>query len=597
MLASFKINLFPYFSLRSLLTLSLITIFSFGIKAQVILPWIEDFEQANDTTYEVDQSSLPGLNGNGVNWEFSTSDQGTGRLRTQAGFGFTRSGNRAMTMDKSINSSNVVTNYLTLTLDLSGSSFAKDLELSFWYMDHGEEANNEDKVWIRGDSFAAWVEVYDLVNPPHNPGVYMYVGQIDIDSLLKNASPPQLVSNTFQVRFGQADNFQTVSRSMTDGFTFDDITISGTYFLYGTDASLNGFSEPALPTCGGLQNVSVDLSNNATDTIDSATVNWWVNGIAQTPVNLNGLGLLPRNSTTVPLGTYFFTPGSHYDLTAVVSAPNGLSNDRIPNNDTLLLKDLRSALNGTYTIDSSGSGPANFISFEEAQNDLRQYGICGPVLFQVAPGTYNESITLTRIKGSSPANTITYDGGQAATIAFRPSIDGMIVELNHVSNITFKKLNLTIAPNYSADCITITDSCRNITIDSCNITLPIESAGNGIVASGSVLTERRPGYTVDKLTISNCHITGGAYGIVMHGPDGTGFTTSPNDSVYIYNNYIAFQKYAGIWIEHFRALHIDNNVVTNKPFDFATGIYLRQTENLRLSINSVRNVNLGIRLV
>jgi len=61
-------------------------------------------------------------------------------------------------------------------------------------------------------------------------------------------------------------------------------------------------------------------------------------------------------------------------------------------------------LNGTYTIGSTG----NYTSFTAAVSALTSNGISGPVVFNIAPGIYNEQISITAITGSSTSNTVTF---------------------------------------------------------------------------------------------------------------------------------------------------------------------------------------------
>ena len=68
-----------------------------------------------------------------------------------------------------------------------------------------------------------------------------------------------------------------------------------------------------------------------------------------------------------------------------------------------------SGLKGTYTIDPSGSGATNFISFTDAVVELQDSGVAGPVIFNIADGVYYESPYLdSAIKGTSATKTITF---------------------------------------------------------------------------------------------------------------------------------------------------------------------------------------------
>jgi len=65
-------------------------------------------------------------------------------------------------------------------------------------------------------------------------------------------------------------------------------------------------------------------------------------------------------------------------------------------------------LSGTYTINPSGGGLPNFISFDAAVSALTSQGVSGPVIINVAPGTYTVHIVIPQITGVSATNTITF---------------------------------------------------------------------------------------------------------------------------------------------------------------------------------------------
>ena len=52
-------------------------------------------------------------------------------------------------------------------------------------------------------------------------------------------------------------------------------------------------------------------------------------------------------------------------------------------------------MSGTYSIDANGKGTRNFKTFSDAIFSLRAQGVNNSVEFEVADGTYNESLDLT----------------------------------------------------------------------------------------------------------------------------------------------------------------------------------------------------------
>ena len=102
------------------------------VSAQTVI-WSEDFEEAGNDTYTSSQSTIPGFSNQ---WEYSKTNNG--RLRMAAGAGYYRSGSRAATLDANPTGTYSV-NYLIASIDVSAYSSFPHFELSFSYMDHGDE--------------------------------------------------------------------------------------------------------------------------------------------------------------------------------------------------------------------------------------------------------------------------------------------------------------------------------------------------------------------------------------------------------------------------------------------------------------------------
>ncbi|MCX6351555.1 MAG: hypothetical protein NTX03_06825 [Bacteroidetes bacterium] len=65
-------------------------------------------------------------------------------------------------------------------------------------------------------------------------------------------------------------------------------------------------------------------------------------------------------------------------------------------------------ISGTYTINPSGSGSRNVKTFNAAVQLLRDSGVNGAVVFNVADGKYSERIIIPSINGASLINNITF---------------------------------------------------------------------------------------------------------------------------------------------------------------------------------------------
>lgn len=66
-------------------------------------------------------------------------------------------------------------------------------------------------------------------------------------------------------------------------------------------------------------------------------------------------------------------------------------------------------LSGTYTISSNASQNPDYTSLSAAATAL-EAGVSGQVIFEIAPGTYEEYVTINEISGASAANRVIFRG-------------------------------------------------------------------------------------------------------------------------------------------------------------------------------------------
>lgn len=161
-------------------------------------------------------------------------------------------------------------------------------------------------------------------------------------------------------------------------------------------------------------------------------------------------------------------------------------------------------LAGTYVIGASGA--ANYPTFNDAVNDMISCGIGGPVLFEVEDGTYNERVTLPAITGSSPVNTITFQGqSQDSTMVI---LNGYLTNtgtflFDGCSNVTLKWVKVV----GSNRVIEIVNNASAITVTNC------EAEGlSGATGIGDEFNSIE-----NNLTVTNNRVYGDiAFGLYFH---------------------------------------------------------------------------------
>lgn len=145
---------------------------------------------------------------------------------------------------------------------------------------------------------------------------------------------------------------------------------------------------------------------------------------------------------------------------------------------------LSAQMSGTYTVSPNGSGPNNFNSITSAIQALDSVGINGPVVIDIASGTYAEQIEIPFIIGNSTTNTITILGSSdttsPTTITYSPTnfFENYLIRLDSTRNVTIKNLTLVPTGNAFGGMITVRSSNYNISI------MSIKGLGN-YITSGS----------------------------------------------------------------------------------------------------------------
>ncbi len=231
--------------LRRLVFVAFFLLFFVAGKGQTVV-WSEGFEEAGaGDVYTTNQASIPGFTNS---WSYEKTNNG--RLRFDAGAGYVNTGSRSATFDANPTGT-FSQNYIIALIDLSAYSYFSNFDLSFSFMEHGDENHATDAVWVRSgnDASQPWVQVYSITPESVTNGTWVNVTGIDVVAAL-SAQPS---SPYLQIRFGQEDNWNTTAVGSNDGITYDDIVLTGytaiwqENFTY-TDGTTTGTGSPSIAT-------------------------------------------------------------------------------------------------------------------------------------------------------------------------------------------------------------------------------------------------------------------------------------------------------------------------------------------------------------
>lgn len=371
--------------------------------------------------------------------------------------------------------------------------------------------------------------------------------------------------------------------------------------LSGLNAALNSIGVGAT-TCPGTYPVSLDLSNSGTVDIDSAIINWTINGVAQSPYTYYG-PLASAQSVPLTLGNATLVAGTDYDLQAILVDVNGQGPDSIPDFDTSTVLGLQTGLIGAYTINSaSATSGTNFQSFTALANALNNKGICGPTTVNVVAGSgpYTEPFALNQIAGSSSTNTLTINGNNETLQFAPPSTAKYIVYLNGTDYVTIDGLTIkSTDPTYGFGVLLSNnaewDTIRNCTIDLSAVTSTTTTNSVGIAASASITSSTTGGTTASNCVFMDNNIIGGTlggpyYGISLYGT--TGAVGCTNNLVM--NNTIRDFQVSGIRLSLTLAATVIGNNISRPNLTIAAafeGIYLLGLTNPKSMIAKNRIFN------
>ena len=129
-----------------------------------------------------------------------------------------------------------------------------------------------------------------------------------------------------------------------------------------------------------------------------------------------------------------------------------------------------SQLSGTKTIDPSGG---DYASFTAAINALVTQGVNGPVILNVASGTYTEQVRIREIPGASNVNTITIQSASSDSSSVILTYSSTLANTNWTLRIdstdylTIRNITVQATGSSYARVIDIKGDATNINIENC----------------------------------------------------------------------------------------------------------------------------------
>ena len=376
----------------------------------------------------------------------------------------------------------------------------------------------------------------------------------------------------------------------------------GAYEMIGGVANNLGvisIVSPSIPFASGPQNVSVIVANLGNNLVTSYNVSYSVNGGTPYTLSLSD-SILPCDTSLITFtgsNQYNFV-GGPFTIKAYSFMPNGL-NDANHFDDTTTVGPVCSAMNGTYTINPSGSGLTNFVSFNAAVSALQCGGISGNVTFNISNGTYNEQVDIGNISGVNDTMRVTFMGASTAgtilTYAAGTSSSAHTLRLNNSPYVNFYNMTINATGSTYGTAVQILGASNFAKVKRCVIAVT-GAAANGtssyfipllINNSTDITNPSLNGTMVNNIEIDSNRIVAGYYGIYLYGRTSTPYTNNNK----FRRNAIDSSYYYGVYAYYADAFKFLNNVVNMRANGSVSsvGLYLTQCYTTGTNYHDVSN--------
>ena len=183
---------------------------------------------------------------------------------------------------------------------------------------------------------------------------------------------------------------------------------------------------------------------------------------------------------------------------------------------------------GTYTVGEGG----DYATIQGAIDAIAALGMEGPVTLKIKAGDYNEKVRIPYIMGMGSVNTLTLESesGKRDVKIYHNNYttggysddqhkkDYGVVTLYQANYVTLKNLEITTTDVSYKAVVMVKDESRHATIDNCYLHTDIyaSTTGDGPALVGHTIIDEE-NKNNDYLTVKNCLLEGGKYGVYMGG--------------------------------------------------------------------------------
>jgi hypothetical protein len=249
-------------------------------------------------------------------------------------------------------------------------------------------------------------------------------------------------------------------------------------------------------------------------------------------------------------------------------------------------------LSGTYTINSNASQNPDYTSFSAAASAL-SVGVNGQVIFEVAPGTYEEYVTINEITGASASNRVIFrgmgaDNQQVVLTSNAGYTDNSTLKIDGADYVTFENLTLTSTSTNTALLLRLNGQVDYNRFENVRFVGIEVSSNSGDNNKDLVYMNNGEGWINHDIQFVGCQFINGSIALYIQGKNMYQF----NEGVTVENCYFENQQFKSIYLTFYHDVVVRGNTVVNAN-DFKTdynAIDIFQCYNGAVFENNVMNV-------